>query len=80
MPMKGSVPVRRQACRDTPRLPHCRGGVVMTTFENDLAGGTGCRPIEFALNHTSTVNVARWRGVSVVAAGGALLSIGGAKG
>ena len=52
----------------------------MPTFKNDLDGGTGCHPIEFALNHTRAVNVARWWGVSVVAAGGALLSIGGAKG
>ena len=52
----------------------------MPTFKNDLDGRTGCHPIEFALNHTRAVNVARWWGLSVVAAGGALLSIGGAKG
>ncbi len=52
----------------------------MPTFKNDLDGGTGCHPIEFALTHTSTVNAARRQGVSVVAAESSLLSIGGTKG
>ncbi len=52
----------------------------MPTLKNDLDGRIGCHPIEFALNRTSTVSVARWCGVSVVAAGGVLLPIGGTKG